>query len=69
MFRYVPEGDTAVVVHAMNRLAWDFDNFAADTSNLTGLNTRTRSAKENSGFTGEALPMVGLMFSTPVGSA
>lgn len=59
---FAHSGDT-IVVHSMDRLAYNLDDLRRIVQEFTGRGVRIESTKENLTFTGEASPMANLMLS------
>jgi DNA invertase Pin-like site-specific DNA recombinase len=62
MMSYARDGDT-VVVHSMDRLARNLDDLRRIVHTLTGKGVKVEFVKEHLTFTGEDLPMAGLLLS------
>ncbi|MFP3580038.1 recombinase family protein [Arthrobacter sp. SIMBA_036] len=62
LLRFARDGDT-VVVHSMDRLAWNLDDLRALVQGLTRKGVRVEFVKESLVFTGEGSPMANLMLS------
>ena len=62
LMSFVRTGDT-VVVHSMDRLAWNLDDLRRIVQTLTSRGVRIEFVKENLSFTGDDLPMASLMLS------